>query len=162
MQENKFALMKRFVQQATGRPLESLRPESLSGADAAEALWPLNERFRPHLEQIRSLPYDALFEGEANAAIEQLVDKQGADWGELSAGAWRVLLERQQQGIVVAMANERAGNPLMPIPAVLTAAQRTVVVALFLLHGMKLPFPAENRSALELPAGSARASLRRH
>lgn len=158
---DKFALMKVFVERSVGRPLESLRPEPLSGWEAVEALWPLNELFSPHLYQIRSLPYDNAFEPDADDAIEALATAN-ASWNSLPAGAWRVLLERQQQGISVALANEQAGRPLIPIPSGLTPDQRTVVVALFLLHGMKLPWPAADRSALELPAGSARATLRRH
>jgi len=159
---DKFNLMKQYVQRAVGKPLEALRPEPLSGWDAVEALWPLNDLFRPYLHQIRSLGYDKSFEAEADAAIEALTTAGASGWSDLSAGAWRVLLERHQQGIAVALANEQAGNPLMPIPSGLMSEQRTIVVALFLLHGMKLPWPAADRTGLELPAGSAQASLRLH
>lgn len=158
----KYELMATFVEKSLGRSLSEMSSLSLSGWDAVEALWPLNERFQPHMEQIRSLPYDPSFAGEADIAIESLLSPANSDWNALSSGAWRVLLERQQQGIVVALANEHAGNSLMSLPVGLSAEQTTVVVALFLLHGMELPWPPEDRSGLELPPGSARASLRRH
>ena len=159
---NNFDLFKAFAERVLGKPLESIAPQPLSGWQAVEALWPLNERFRPHIVRIRVLPYDPAFELEADDAVAALIDDTNASWEGLSAGAWRVLLERQQQAIVVALANETAGNPLMPIPPGLSDVQRTVAVALFLLHGMKLPWPPSDRSGFELPKGSARASLQLH
>jgi len=157
---NKFELMKSYIERATGKDINTMAPAKLSGWKAVEALWPLNERFRPNIEQIRSLRYEERFEPEADTAIEWLASS--GDWGSVSAGAWRVLLERQQQGILVAIANERVGNPLCTVPSGLTPEQRTVVVALFLLHGMKLPWPPEDRSGFEVPPGAAPASLARH
>lgn len=153
-------LLRRLAQNATGRPLESLRPVPLAWSEMAEALWPLNERFRPAIERIRSLPYDPAFEAEADEAIGLLADAQPAQWDDISSGAWRVLLERQQQGLTVALANEHAGSRAVPIPEGLNAAQRTAFAAVFLLYAMKLPWPPENRSAFEVPPGSARAPLR--
>ena len=157
---SKFDLMKAYIERSTGRPISTMQPKPLDGWGAVEALWPLNERFRPNIEQIRSLRYDASFEAEADEAIEQLASD--GNWSTVSAGAWRVLLERHQQGIVVALANERAGNPLFSLPDGLTPGQKTVVVALFLLHGMKLPWPPEDRSGFVVPPGAAPASLARH
>ena len=157
-----FDLLRSFVEFALERPLESVPPEPASGLQVVEALWPLNERFRPHLVRIRALPYASVFEPEADAALAALAKDVNADWSSLPAGAWRVLLERQQQAIMVALANEVSGNAVMQMPSGLSDTQRTVFAALFLLHGMALPWPAEDRSHLELPEGSARASLRLH
>lgn len=159
---NNFELFRTFAEGILGRPLESVRPSQLSGWQGVEALWPLNARFTLAIERIRSLSYDASFEIEADAAIERLLADLDATWDDLSAGAWRVLLERQQQAIMVALANELAGNPLMPIPPGFSPAQTTTAVALFLLHGMKLPWPPADRSGFEVPIGSARATLRPH
>lgn len=156
-------LFRAFVLKATGIPLDAMQPVMLSGWEVVEALWPLNERFRHDIHQIGALPYDAGFEAEADAAIVAAVmEAPGSDWSSLSAGAWRVLLERQQQAITVAAVNEMAGNPLMPVPSELPTSARTGAAMLFLLHEMKLPFPAEDRSGFELPAGAAPATLRRH
>lgn len=76
---NRFDLIKAYVEHALGRPLETCRPVPLTGWQAVEALWPLNERFRPNIHQIRSLPYDAAFEPEADGAIEALV-LRGDGW----------------------------------------------------------------------------------
>lgn len=159
---NRFDLIKRCIEAATGRPLESMRPEPLRGRAAVEALWSLNDRFRPVIARIRSVGYDGAFETEADDAIAGFALGTRQDWSALSVGAWRVLLERQQQGIAVALAVAGTGTAVMSIPAGLSAAQRKLVVVLYMLHGMKLPHPPADRSGFELPAGSARASLRLH
>ena len=158
-----FDLFHVFIEKTTGKSLESLESRHLSGWETVEVLWPLNDVFRPSLVQIRSLPYDASFEPEADAAIETAaMAPWPPSWERLSAGVWRVLLERHMQGLTVALANEAAGNPFMPVPSELPASALTVAAMIFLLHEMKLPWPPENRSEYELPSGSARASLRRH
>lgn len=156
-------LFEKLVLQVTGVPLRSQRPVYLSGLQVVEALWPLNEVFRPKLAMIRGLAYDPLFERAADDAIaSRALAIPGEEWESLPAGAWRVLLERQQQAIVVALANEKAGNPLMPVPEGFPESARTAAAMLFLLHQMKLPFPVADRSDMTLPAGSAQASLRQH
>lgn len=158
----RFDLFRMFAERILGKPLETVQPQFMTGLQAVEALWPLNERFRPHIERIRTLSYDAVFEIEADAAIESLVNDMSVSWDAVSAGAWRVLLERQQQAITVAVANELAGNPVMPIPAGFSDIQRTVAAAISLLHSMELPFPPDDRSGFEVPLGSAPESLRLH
>ena len=155
-----FDLFNEFVLKVLGKPLESTHPVYLTGWQGVEALWPLNEDFRPNIEQIRSLPYDAAFEAKADEAIA--IRAMGSAWPAIEAGTWRVLLERQQQALMVATANEMAGNPLMPVPSGLPKSARTGAAMLFLLHGMKLPFPVKDRSGMTLPLGSSPASLTRH
>lgn len=157
----RFELLKAHVLAVTGLPLESQRPRPVTGWEAVEAVWPLNERFRPNIHQIRSMAYDPAFEQEADQAIEAMVLRDD-DWGTVSAGAWRVLLERQQQGIIVALLTERNGTPLMSEPEGLRPEHRPGVVAAFLLHSTPLPWPAEDRSTFALPVGAVPASLRRH
>ena len=156
-------LLRVYCEGVIGKALEETTPVWLSGMEVVDALWPLNARFGANVEQISSLPYEAAYEGEADAAIEALVfDRAGADWGDLSAGAWRVLLERHQQAIAVALDKERVRNPLMPVPAGLPESARTGAALLFLIHRMNLPFPSQDRSGFEVPAGALPASLRRH
>ena len=155
-------LFRVFAESILGKPLESFAPTWLSGWECVAALWPLNERFRPAIERIRAIEYDAAFTGEADAAIELLLVNPDASWDNLSSGAWRVLLERQQQAIMVALANEREGNPVMPIPPGFSPQQITVSVTLFLMHGMNLPWSPADRYGFEIPPGSALASLRPH
>lgn len=129
--------------------------EKLSGWDVVEILWPLNDMFRPRLREIRSLPYDASFEAAADDAIRAFAETpEAATWKTIPAGAWRVLLERHQQLLVVAMANEAAGNPMTVMPAGLSQQDRLAGLMLLLLLRMKLPFPAADRSRTELPEGS--------
>ena len=156
-------LFRAFVLQELGVPLDDTKPEWLSGDNVTAALWELNARFRPNYYQIASLSYQAEFEVEADAAIEAMAFKQpGADWSGVSANAMRVLLERQQQGIQLAMLNEKAGNPLMAVTAGLPSSAHIGAVMLVLLHGMKLPFPVRDRAGFEIPVGTSPASRQRH
>lgn len=158
-----FDLMIAFIERTLGRPIGALRPVWLSGGDTAAALWELNDLFRANLAQLRTLAYDPAFEAETDVVIEAVVMRYpGATWSALSAGAWRVLLERHQQALVVALANEAAGNPVMQIPEGFPESARTGVAVLFLLHGMTLPFPAADRSGFEVPEGALPETLSRH
>ena len=159
---NRLELIRAYVQQTTGKPLESFRPAPFSGWQVAEALWPLNERFRANLQQIRTITYDRMFEPEADLAVEALV-LQGDDWSSISPRAWRVLLERQQQLLTVALMLDRSGQPMTRVPAQLAVAHQSTVAIADVLHGMKLPQPAADRSGFDLPEGALpESSLRRH
>lgn len=156
-------LMKRYAEKCLGLAWELKPPVSFTGMETVEALWPLNDLFRPMIHQIRSLDYDAAFCPEADQAIEQAMT-QGLqlNWSQVSAGAWRVLLERQQQAIMVALANELEGNSFFSVPEGFSSEQTTVFAMLFLLHGMELPWPPFDRSDFEIPQGSAQATLQLH
>ena len=95
-------------------------------------------------------------------AVEALV-LQGDDWSSISPRAWRVLLERQQQLLTVALMLERSGQPMTRVPAELAVAHQSTVAIADVLHGMKLPMPAADRSGFDLPEGALpESSLRRH
>ena len=123
---DRVGLIRELAEAALKRPLEACRPLPLSGWQAVEALWPLNDRFRPKLHMIRSIGYDPAHEREADQAIEALLLAQ-SDWGDVTANAWRVLLERQQQGLAVALLVERSGRPLMSVPEGLSSADRSAL-----------------------------------
>ncbi len=57
------------------------------------------------------------------------------------AGVVCVLLERHKQMLVVAMANEAAGNPVTYLPSGLSPEQKCIALALLFLRGMTLPWP---------------------
>lgn len=149
----------RYFEQVTGHALALSRPVPLSGMEVVEALWPLNAVFTPLFARLKTLRYEACFEVDADAAIE--ADPNGSDWSALPLGALRVLLERQQQMLVMASANEAAGNDAVTfIPHDLPAGHRTAAVALLFLHRMKLPWPVADRSQdaalTAAPPGSGR------
>lgn len=154
-------LFSAYVARVMGKPLEETAPVFLSGDEVAEALWPLNERFRLNFEQIRSISYNASFEAEADSAIEAEA-LHSKDWSDVSAEAWRVLLERHTQAVMMAVVNQLHGNPLMPVPEGLPRSARTISAMLFLMYEMKLPYPVADRSDFELPEGAAPISLTRH
>ena len=159
---NRLELIRAYVQQTTGNPLESFRPAPYSGWQVAQALWPLNDRFRANLPQIRTITYDPMFEPDADLAVEALV-LQGDDWSSISPRAWRVLLERQQQLLTVALMLDRSGQPMTRVPAQLAAGHQATVAIADVLHGAKLPMPAADRTGFELPSGALpESSLRRH
>lgn len=151
-----------YLQSRLDRPLDQAPPVYLSGWQVVEALWPLHERFSGNHAQIAALSYDPAFEPEADEAIEAFVfERNGAGWENLSAQAWRVLLERQIQGIMLASVNEMEGNPVMPLPSGFPADGHTAAAMLFLLHRMRLPFPVADQSGYAVPRGGPPASLRR-
>ena len=74
-----------------------------------------------------------------------------------------MLLERHQQWLVVATANEVEGNDIVThLPADLPESHWLPALMLSMLHGMELPWPPGDRSQLELPDGDAPPGLQRH
>jgi hypothetical protein len=127
-----------------GLPMAQLVPKPVSGMQMIEALWPLGEYFRQDHAAFKALQYDSAFEAQADQAIEHFLNA-GA-WGLVSVETRRVLLERYHQALVVAAANEAAANPVMSIPTALPAAALSGAAMIWMLHSMKLPFPAADRS----------------
>lgn len=129
------------------------KQQVITGERYMEIMWPLNDMFRARLHEIRTLPYDAAFEAEADAAIGRMADDAAEAWTGLSPGAWRVLLERHLQMLAVAAANMAAGNPLMTLPPgpPLSEGDLRVGLALTWLLRMKLPFPEADRARYEFP-----------
>ncbi len=136
-----------YLEQKCGAPLNALPPRQVSGGTIVEALWPLNEHFRPNFAQIRVVPYGERFANSADKAIERFVTT--GQWGAVSVEAWRVLLERHTQALSMCMLI--GSDPMMSVPESLPDSELLVPVMLFLLHGMKLPFPVENRAGMMLP-----------
>ena len=100
-----------YFERVLGRPLEQIQPVPVTGWEVVEIVWPLNEVFRPFLSRIRTVKYDNRFEATADKAIEAFVNAQRLEtWKELPGDTWRILLERHQQLIVVALANEAQRN----------------------------------------------------
>lgn len=150
---------RRYFERVTGHALELSRPMPMSGMEVIEALWPLNAVFTPLHARLKTLRYEGCFEADADAAIE--TDPSASAWPALPLGVLRVLLERQQQMLVVAGANQAAGTAAVTfIPHDLPDAHRTAAVALLFLHGMKLPWPPGDRSRdaalTAAPPGSGR------
>lgn len=138
-------------------------PRALSGMEVIQALWPLNEVFRPRMPELVSLPYDKALESAADAAIEAFIGGEGeAAWENLPLGVWRVLSERHTQALVVASANEAAGNPLMTIPEDLPEYAWLCAAMLYLMYQMKLPYPVKPRSLDEFPPPGAPAPRTLH
>ncbi|MAZ33420.1 MAG: hypothetical protein CMO06_09775 [Thalassospira sp.] len=150
-----------WILSATGKPLSETPPKRVEFWTVVEGLWSLNEIFRPHFEAIRTIRYRARSEGAADDAILAFVNSGPDAWEDIPQGAWRVLLERHTQMILVACANQAAQQTTV-IPASLRDDQLTPYLMLFWLLRMKLPFPAEDRSDYDLPASMLDLPLRQH
>lgn len=123
-------------------------PVALSAWEAVEALWPLNEHFRPNHLAFRALPYSPAYEASADEALARYTFEDA--WGLVSVETWRVILERQQQAITALPLHEMSGGrPMVHVPPMLPPAARTGAVILAVLHGMKLPFPPDDRAGYE-------------
>jgi hypothetical protein len=130
-------------------PMDTLTPAPITGWQVVEALWPLNEAFRPNYLSVRGLRYQAAYELRADAAIERYLDN--TQWGLVSVETLRVLLERHQQSLMVAMLNEASGNSVMSLPETLPTSALTGAAMIWMLYAMKLPWPPDDRSTSELP-----------
>lgn len=123
-------------------------PVALSAWEAVEALWPLNEHFRPNYHAFCALPYSPAYETQADEALTRFV--LDGTWGLIGVETWRVILERQQQAITALPLHEMSGGrPMVHVPPMLPPAARTGAVILTVLHGMKLPFPPDDRAGYE-------------
>lgn len=157
-----FDLATRFFERFLG-PLNDIQSVPVSGWRLVEILWPLNDLFRQYLSRIKIIRYESRFEPEADKAIERFSEKPDpAAWGDISPGAWRVLLERHMQITVVALANEKEGSPITVLPSGLPKDAELPGVMLLMLHQMKLPWPPEDRAGLELPEGPPPVSMKLH
>lgn len=156
-----FEAAREYFEKIIGHPLELSKPEPVSGWDLVVTLWPLNEIFQPVIHRVRTVKYRDRHEAPADQAILDFsVDPRAETWAGLPVGTWRVLLERHQQLMVVALANEMAGNTFTYLPSTLPDDARLAGVMLLLLYQMKLPFPVADRSRLELPEGTPDPSMR--
>ena len=152
-----------YFERFLDKPFEQAEANPIFGWKLVEILWPLNDIFRPNIEQIKTIKYREKFEKRADRAIEKFAyNPHPKTWSGLEPGTWRVLLERHQQLIAVALANELEGNPVTILPSGLPLNSQLGGVMLLLLHSMTLPGPAGDQSHLELPDGESPASLTRH
>lgn len=157
-------LTKRFFSEKLGAGWENTPPVPLTGMEAIEVLWSLNDVFRPCFERIKTVKYRSRCESGADKAIETFAYHPSPEaWRDLTPCVWRVLLERHQQMIVVAAASEAQHNTrFMYLPQGLPESEKLPALMLFWLHSMELPFSAEDRSQLELPEQFSEVPMQLH
>lgn len=160
MKESTQQLLMAYISASLNKmPNEWGSPRWLSGLDVVSALWPMNDLFRPHLADVGQLPYEPHYEADADKAIEGFISGGVSAWSELPAVVWRVLMERHLQALVVASANEAAGNSnFMAVPEDLPESSIPNAAMIYMLHGMTLPYPVKPRSADGFPQPDAQAS----
>lgn len=151
-----------FLVDATGLLEREWHPLELSPWGLLNALWPMSDVFRPKMDRLNSVPYESRAEAGADEAILAFARRGAADWQDLSADVWRVLVERHTQMLMVCMANEAAGRKTMwLIPAQLPESHRTRAAVLEWWLRMELPFPVHQSGSLALPEGSVPGPMRR-
>lgn len=163
MSDTGMLVLQHFFGQKLGDDWPSQPVTYLDGWQTVEALWPMNEVFRPRMAQIGSLPYLSANEEPADQALWVLAN--GGQWTDTAPapGVWRVLLERHTQSLTVAAANHAAGNAkVVPVPAGLAPAHHTIAAMLFLQWAMVLPLPPRSEPSFPWPEGAQPASLLRH
>ncbi|HEY0286272.1 MAG TPA: hypothetical protein VGC62_04575 [Pseudomonas sp.] len=131
-----------------GNDWQASVPVALSAWEIVEALWPLNEHFRPNYQAFRALPYHSAYEAQADEVLTRFAFE--GIWGLVSVETWRVILERQQQAIVALPLHEVSGGaPRVYVPPMLPQSALTGAAILAVLHGMKLPLPVADRADFE-------------
>ena len=163
MQKKTFELLDLFCQRELSKTFESCPPEPLTADEAMSFLWPLNERFRPLIHQIRTVKYRKQYERDADKAIREFALRDSR-WESVPLVVWRVLLERHQQAITVCVANKmHARNAVfMHVPSGLTDTARTKFAVVWLCHSMKLPYPVRDESQLDIETSFENLSLKPH
>ncbi|BBR06991.1 TPA: hypothetical protein ACYFH0_001898 [Klebsiella pneumoniae] len=162
MQEKHFALLDALCRHELQNPLQSCQPESIDADTALEYIWPLQDRFRKRLHQLKTVRYRPQYEREADKAIRDYV-LNDASWDDIPLVVLRVLLERYQQSIILCVANTLdKSRPLMHIPANLSPHAKTKFAVAFWLYLMKLPYEVTDESALDIDSAFAGLSDRLH
>ena len=128
-----------------------MKKEIITGDRYMEIMFPLNGMFRARLHEICGLAYNPDFELEADTAIASLAENLTGAWESLSAGAWRVLLERHSQMQVLASLRKIDGVPLITLPSGMSDDDLRVALMMLFLLQMKLPFPPSDKSQYEIP-----------
>lgn len=127
---------------------QASEPVALTAWESVEALWPLNEHFRPNYQAFCALPYSSEYESPADKALIKFAFE--GKWGVVDVSTWRVILERHTQAIMALPLHEMSGGgSMLHVPLDLPPSARTGAAILVLLHGMKLPFPVVDRSNYE-------------
>lgn len=118
---------------------------TLTFGEIVERLWLLNDLLRPRLPEIEDLPYDPAFERVLDDAIGAFfAGKNEKIWDELPAMAWRVLLERQTQAIILGELHKN--EVFASVPPSVVRKGLELHLALFALREMKLPLPIRGKS----------------
>jgi hypothetical protein len=144
----------RYLEKCLGGPVGDCDTEVLLGGEIVGVLWPLNRRFQASLYRLAALPYDPLFEKEADAALVGYAF-EGDNWSSVSLQAWRVLLERHRQALIFFQL--QAEEAFVPLPKGLPPQYHLGAVLLFVLHQWRLPLPIA--SAAELTGWSGNAPV---
>ncbi|MDE9466874.1 hypothetical protein [Xenorhabdus bovienii] len=142
-------LMYKLIEKELNTSLDNLPPLPVTGFQALRFLWPLNDRFKSKINQINTANYLAKYEKQADKAIERYVFNDD-NWDKLPLHVWRVLLERQTQALMLFTTSECTETSVLSMPTGLTNEAKTKFIALFWLHGMKLPFPLVDKAAFDI------------
>lgn len=136
--QNARRMLELLCKHELGESLDAVQNIALDYFEVLECIWPLNDRFRPLMDELQHIAYQEEFEKAADDALEAFLLRND-DWSELPLVVWRVLLERHQQAILFCT-TKSYGNEIMYIPDGLSEMARTKFAVGFFLYAMKLPF----------------------
>ena len=123
-----------------GESWETAPPMELTGSEVVQLLWPLNDVFRPRIQNMNDVPYDPNLGIAADFAIDAAVETLDlAVLADADLRAIRVLLERTAQTMTAATAFRE--EMFMELPAGLSGELRLFAAILILLRSMELPWP---------------------
>lgn len=104
-----------------------------------ERLWLFNPLFTARFDAITATDFSTVFDEEADGALMDLAWHDRIAWDGLSVGAWRVLFDRHEYALIVAMANKTAGVAVIAgLPRGLSEEEQSRALLLqFLLGGAR-------------------------
>lgn len=156
-----FSALLAFLEQQTGLPENEWTQLPLSPFGLMEALWPMNDVFRPKVIRLKTIRYNSRFEAQADEAVLDFARSLNTkSWESLTSGAWRVLIERHLQMLLVCSANAAANEPVMwTVPHALPKTAYTAAAVLEWWLGMKLLWPPRFSAGLELPEATSQGPI---
>ncbi len=113
-----------------GNPTTTVHSEPLSPADVLSLLSDAQAPFTARHDVIRSTPFDAAFDSEADNAIATLAMTDTFDsWNAISLGAWRIIADRYEYLVSLVMAANIAGVTVMTsLPRGLKRPEKTKAI----------------------------------
>jgi len=142
------------------------RAERVPDTETLKAFEPVFALMAQRFDVIRATPYSEDFDEEADGALAALaITDSFESWEDITAGAWRVLLDRMRQAIIVIEAARVGGEPVIEtLPRGLPrhARRQALVLQWLLIHSRSI-----DRQLLplseppELPSFPATTPIRR-
>jgi hypothetical protein len=118
------------------------RAERVADTETLKAFEPVFALMAQRFDVIRATPYSEDFDEEADGALAALaITDSFESWEDITAGAWRVLLDRMRQAIIVIEAAGMSGEPVidtLPRGLPREARRQALVLKWLLVHSRSI------------------------